>query len=120
MLCGRGAGILPDCTVPRAQFEIEVMEQLARSAGAAGSLRQLHAPRILDHGFTPVGPSQPEAFVCRIAMTRLPGQPLCDWLASRKQRAQAAQGALGGDAVGEYCSSFFRAAKAVRTMLEQL
>eukprot|EP00929_Paragymnodinium_shiwhaense_P112448 TRINITY_DN80701_c0_g1_i1.p1 TRINITY_DN80701_c0_g1~~TRINITY_DN80701_c0_g1_i1.p1 ORF type:complete len:763 (+),score=159.71 TRINITY_DN80701_c0_g1_i1:98-2386(+) len=124
--CGKGPGILSDASVQRAHFEISVLQRLAPDTDSEGSSScesvEARVPRILEQQFWSLGPEVPGALLCRIAMTRCPGQPLIDWLDARLQR-----GDVGGSSpssseerAAAYCASFCKAAHVARTMLVQL
>eukprot|EP00811_Abedinium_folium_P032456 NODE_54_length_4000_cov_7.516654.p1 GENE.NODE_54_length_4000_cov_7.516654~~NODE_54_length_4000_cov_7.516654.p1 ORF type:complete len:950 (-),score=211.76 NODE_54_length_4000_cov_7.516654:283-3132(-) len=117
MRCGQGPGILPDATLQRALFEVEVMLRLTSSEGGA----DICAPRVLEHQLwqgesTPAG----AAFVCRVAMTRRPGAPLCAWLDARLQRRRRLPMRSDDEVVTAYCASFVEAAAVAREFLCQL
>ena len=121
MRCGRGPGILPDATLQRALFEVQVMKRLT----AAGKVA---APEVLSHQVWPLGTSVPGgAFLCRVAMTRRRGRPLGEWLEARAGRNAHAESpwqsrgcACNGPAVAAHCGSFLTAVGVARRMLEQL
>eukprot|EP00411_Alexandrium_monilatum_P116298 CAMPEP_0175663756 /NCGR_PEP_ID=MMETSP0097-20121207/16171_1 /TAXON_ID=311494 /ORGANISM="Alexandrium monilatum, Strain CCMP3105" /LENGTH=600 /DNA_ID=CAMNT_0016970035 /DNA_START=20 /DNA_END=1822 /DNA_ORIENTATION=+ len=118
MRCGQGPGILPDATVQRARFEVQVMRRLADSD------EDFCAPRLLDHQFWQFGDSAPNAFLCRVAMTLRRGQPVVTWLEERRLKYEglvaAAPGCLGHKELDLYCTSFLDAARTAREMLVQL
>lgn len=141
MKCGRGPGILPDATLQRTHYEVQVMQQLAAEAARSSGSSTLCAPRILDHQFWPLGPEAPEALLCRVAMTRCRGQPLCEWTEACRWRGEgwaqsaarsasfvAAAGSAAAvpevlsqhEATAAYCTSFLAAALAARALLVQL
>lgn len=119
MCCGSGPGILPDATIERATFEIQVMVQLG--AGSDRRFEQVAAPRHLEHQFWPLGPHAKDALVCRVAMERRPGVPLVSWLAARSEKGCAAVAAAPpGNEIDWYCRSFLSSVGAARAMLAQL
>eukprot|EP00913_Durusdinium_trenchii_P024852 g23326.t1 len=101
MRCGQGAGILPDASLQRANYEVKVMRLLSEPSEEGEALR---VPKFLDHQprsnqttgfgggemsnencgamseFWDLAPAEPGAFLCRVAMTRRPGQALISWL----------------------------------------
>lgn len=127
MKCGQGPGILPDASLQRAMFEVQVMKRL-QSVAEEGV--EVCAPRVIDHQFWRLGPSAPGAYLCRVAMTRRRGQPLVNWLEETTTAYAAQQGlrAHPAPAVGHdiefdpsaYCASFCRAAFVARALLTQL
>lgn len=126
MRCGQGPGILPDASLQRAMFEVEVMvrlasEEVASSASTSTSPFEVCAPRVLEHQFWQLGPSTPAAYLCRVAMTRRPGKPLGAWLDARIARKVSYGPARGDeDEVMMYLSSFLDAACVARALLAQL
>jgi len=136
MLCGQGPGILPDASLHRASFEVLSMQQLEayfekNSSPENGPSAKMHAPHVLDYQFWHLGSSETGngdgAYLCRIVMTRLPGQALMSWLdewdaspvpaaipASQTSARAAAHEVL------QYCDSFLRATLAARELLAQV
>ena len=45
MRCGQGAGILPDASVQRAAYEVQVMKRLTKACEES----ELRVPKLLDH-----------------------------------------------------------------------
>lgn len=122
MCCGAGPGILPDATVERASFEVQVMIQLAMTFNTSGCrLEEFAAPRVLEHQFWPLYPNSREALLCRVAMERCRGVALVQWLEARVKRGEAALMAASlGNEVDRYCHSFLCSVNAARAMLMQL
>jgi len=122
MCCGKGPGILPDASLQRAMFEVEVMLKLQGTHAPDGSLQErAAAPRVLAHQFWPLGPHVPEGHLCRVAMERRPGLPLVNWLQMRAERwAASAATQAESDEVPLYAQSFLAAVEAAREMLRQL
>lgn len=89
---------------------------------------------MIDFDMSICGAGSPDAYVCRIAMTRCPGRPLDEWLGRRREAATrspwtvpsiAAQwhgtGSCGSDdVVGTYFALFGRAVMDAYDMLVQL
>jgi len=122
MRCGQGAGILPDASLQRARFEVKVMQLMSSEAedGSIGS-EEIRVPKLLDHQFWDLAPTEPGAYLCRVAMTRRRGQALVSWLQERRsKKAEALSLPVGLDAATAYCNSFLNAAAAAREMLLQL
>lgn len=123
MRCGQGPGILPDASLQRAIFEVEVMQRLASEDDNLPGAKhcEVSAPRVLEHQFWQLGPSTPNAFLCRVAMTRRPGKPLGAWFDARAARKAACGPPRGDeDEVMMYLSSFLDAACVARALLAQL
>eukprot|EP00927_Polykrikos_kofoidii_P044189 TRINITY_DN38224_c0_g1_i1.p1 TRINITY_DN38224_c0_g1~~TRINITY_DN38224_c0_g1_i1.p1 ORF type:complete len:911 (-),score=131.35 TRINITY_DN38224_c0_g1_i1:137-2869(-) len=150
--CGEGPGILPDASLQRAMFEVQVMQKLGEFVPEAGSPsrgrrcasdganaeEEIRAPRVLEHQFwrlTPAVPSSQEgsgdgstsssggAFLCRVAMTRLPGKSLALWLEERDNLVGAdvdIAAAQSRDGTVLYCACFLNAALFARELLTQL
>lgn len=119
MRCGQGAGILPDASMQRARFEIKVM-QLMCDYPQSREVRQeeIRVPQLLDHQFWDLAPSEPGAFLCRVAMTRQRGQALVSWLQDRAKKLPSPDRPAAEPA--SYSMSFLHAAAAAREMLVQL
>ncbi|CAK9063598.1 unnamed protein product [Durusdinium trenchii] len=111
MRCGQGAGILPDASLQRANYEVKVMRLLSEPSEEGEALR---VPKFLDHQFWDLAPAEPGAFLCRVAMTRRPGQALISWLEERSVCSSPAASTTS------YCSDFLRAALSARELLSQL
>lgn len=117
MKCGQGPGILPDATLQKALFEVEVMRRLTSDYDECGpDASLLCAPQVIDHQYWPMGPSAPQAYLCRVAMTRRKGKSLAHWLEVR----QAVPSARRSDMVATYCQSFLEGASVSRALLAQL
>jgi len=122
MRCGQGPGILPDATVQRARFEIQVMQKLTDAEG-----EEVCAPRLIDHQFWQLGPTTPGAFLCRVAMTRRRGVSLISWLEERvarfwqsPSRSPRSSSSDSQSRLNTYCTSYLHATRAARAMLVQL
>jgi len=111
MRCGQGAGILPDASLQRATYEVKVMQLLTEASEG----EELRVPKLLDHQFWDLAPSEPGAFLCRVAMTRRRGQALISWLEERAACAEQPDGSSSS-----YCLCFLRAAHSARELLKQL
>mmetsp|Transcript_50186 Transcript_50186/g.144635 ORF Transcript_50186/g.144635 Transcript_50186/m.144635 type:complete len:741 (+) Transcript_50186:137-2359(+) len=125
MKCGKGPGILPDASLQRANYEVEVMLKVSIAAGDKGCFGDSAVPRVLEQQYWPLGPAVPDGYVYRVAMERKPGIPLVDFLEARIARAQEELARSPGSSpenadISRYIQSFVDAAAAARALLVQL